>query len=355
MNLYGGALQVHYLLRGLAEPEGIRNVLVCPRGSAIAEAAGENVAALYTVPMKGDLDLLFGTRLARILKKEEPDILHLHSRRGADIMGGITARLTGTPCVLTRRVDNPENRSWAKVKYRMYQKIITISEGIREVLISSGVPPGNITCVHSAVDASRYSSPCDATWFREEFGIRENEMACGVVAQFIERKGHKYLLEAIPAITSESPNVRFLLFGKGPLEGKLKAMCLDLGISNRVIFAGFREDLERVMGCLDLLVHPALMEGLGVSLLQAASAGVPIVGTRVGGIPEIVKDSVNGHLVPPGDVPALVSAVTRLLSDRDLGRDLGKAGRKIAGEEYSISSMVEGNLEVYREVTKRKF
>ena len=354
MNLYGGALQVHYLLRGLASVEETTNVLVCPNGSAIAKAAGENTAALYSVPMSGDVDLLFIPRLTAIIKKEKPDILHLHSRRGADILGGVAARMTGKPCILTRRVDNPENRLWARVKYPLYQKIIAISEGIRQVLISSGVPPGDITCVHSAVDASRFSYPHDTGWFREEFGIREKEIVCGVVAQFIERKGHKYLLEAIPAIASRSPGIRFLLFGKGPLEGELKTTCQGLGISERVVFAGFREDLERVMGCLDLLVHPALMEGLGVSLLQAAAAGVPIVGTRVGGIPEIVHDGVNGHLVPPGNAPSLVDAVTRIIEDRDLARQMGDAGREIVKEHFSIDSMVEGNLEVYREVMKEK-
>ncbi|MCK5352450.1 glycosyltransferase family 1 protein, partial [bacterium] len=88
MNLYGGALQVHYLLRGLAGREDVENVLVCPEGSAIAEAARENVRTLHPVPMKGDLDLLFVPRLLGIIRKECPDIIHLHSRRGADILGG---------------------------------------------------------------------------------------------------------------------------------------------------------------------------------------------------------------------------------------------------------------------------
>ncbi|MCJ7500627.1 glycosyltransferase, partial [bacterium] len=89
MNLYGGALQVHYLLRGLADREGVESVLVCPSGSAIAEAARENVQTLHAVPMRGDLDLLFIHRLLDIIRKETPDIIHLHSRRGADILGGI--------------------------------------------------------------------------------------------------------------------------------------------------------------------------------------------------------------------------------------------------------------------------
>ena len=221
MNLYGGALQVHYLLRGLADREGVENILVCPQGSAIAGSARENVMALHAVSMKGDLDLFFIPRLLRIIRAENPDIIHLHSRRGADIMGGIAARLTGTPCILTRRVDNPENRLWTRFKYRLYNRIITISDGIREVLVREDVPHDQITCIRSAVDTALYRKPCDRPWYMREFGIARNEITCGVAAQFIDRKGHRYLLEAIPGILGTHPDIRFLLFGKGPLEEEL--------------------------------------------------------------------------------------------------------------------------------------
>jgi len=348
MNLYGGALQVHYLLRGLLDREGVENTLVCPEGSAIAEAARENVKTLYSVPMKGDLDLLFIPRLLGIIRKENPDIIHLHSRRGADILGGIAGKLSGTRCILTRRVDNPENRLWAKVKYRLYQRVITISEGIQEILIDEGIPSGKITCVRSAVDVNRYKAPCDRAWFRGEFALEENTLACGVAAQFIDRKGHRYLLEAIPGILREQPDARFLLFGKGPSEEELRSMCSDLGIGEKVIFAGFRDDLDRIIGCLDLLIHPALMEGLGVSLLQAAAAGVPIVGTSVGGIPEVITDGVSGYLIPKEDPDAIARASIKLLNKPDMAREMGLAGQRIVRKRFSIRAMVEGNLSVYR-------
>jgi glycosyltransferase involved in cell wall biosynthesis len=350
MNLYGGALQVHYLLRGLADIEGVASTLVCPKGSAIADASRENVNKLHAVSMKGDLDLFFIPRLMGIIRDEEPDIIHLHSRRGADILGGIAAKLSGMRCILTRRVDNPENRLWAMVKYRLYNRVITISEGIQSVLIGEGIPPVKVTCVHSAVDMIPYSTPCDRSWYLREFGLGEDILTCGVVAQLIERKGHRYLLQAIPDILKTLSNIRFLIFGKGPIEKELREMSRHLGIEDKVIFAGFREDLERILGCLDLLIHPALMEGLGVSLLQTAAAGVPIVGTAVGGIPEIVHDGVNGCLIPPGDVPSMVDAATRILKDRELARQLGEGGRRIVKEHFSIEAMVEGNIKVYREV-----
>ena len=350
MNLYGGALQVHYLLRGLANHEDIESMLVCPEGSAIAEASGEYVKVLHTVPMKGDLDLLFIPRLMKIIRADDPDIIHLHSRRGADILGGIAARLSGKRCILTRRVDNPENRIWAGVKYRLYDRIITISDGIREILVNERIPIRKITCVHSAVDTELYDQICNREWFLKEFGLKEGSRVCGTIAQFIDRKGHRFLIRAIPEILKAIPDAVFLFFGKGPVEDQLKSQCRELGIEKHVHFTGFRGDLDRIMGCLDIVIHPALMEGLGVSLLQAAAAGVPIVGTRAGGIPEIVHDGVNGYLIPPSNVQSITDTVVKILADRNLALQLGENGRAIASRSFSIESMVEGNMGMYREM-----
>jgi len=354
MHLYGGALQVLYLLQGLSRSEEVQNLLVSPPGSAIGQAAAGFVAGHFPVPMRGDLDLFFIPRLINLINREKPHIIHLHSRRGADVLGGLSGRFTSTRCLLTRRVDNPESRLWAALKYRLFDKIVTISQGIRNVLVSQGVPVEKITCVPSAVDTEQYGAPCDKVWFRREFALKEEERICGVAAQFIDRKGHRFLLQAIPRILRDQPHSRFLLFGKGPLEDTLRSMSRDLGIDGKVVFAGFRDDLDRIIGCLDLLIHPALMEGLGVTLLQASAAGVPIVAAGVGGIPEIVRDGVNGYLIPPSDEIAIADAVLRILADRDLATRLGENGRRIAATEFSMESMVQGNLKVYREMMAGK-
>ena len=116
----------------------------------------------------------------------------------------------------------------------------------------------------------------------------------------------------------------------------------------QVRLAGFRDDLDRVLPCLDLVVHPAEMEGLGVSLLQAAAAGVPLIGTAVGGIPEVVRHEESGLLIPPADEAALAEAVIALLRNPERARALGRAGRALVEREFSVASMVKGNMAVYR-------
>ncbi|MBI4714346.1 MAG: glycosyltransferase, partial [Nitrospirae bacterium] len=220
MHLYGGAAQVLYLLEGLKK-EGVANILVCPSGSRIASKAAPFTDRVYPLPMRGDMDLPFLWRLRRVLRRESPDIVHLHSRRGADLLGGIASHYSGIKTVLSRRVDNPENPFWIGSKYKLYDKVIAISEGIRRVLIGQGVPPEKVVCIRSAVDTKRYHpGDCERDWFQREFRVSPGSRVIGVVAQLIPRKGHEYLLRSVPEILRVFPDLRVILFGKGGLEGE---------------------------------------------------------------------------------------------------------------------------------------
>jgi glycosyltransferase involved in cell wall biosynthesis len=327
----------------------VENILVCPAGSDICRAAVP-YAEVRAMPMKGELDLPFGLRLVRLIKACRPDVIHVHSRRGADLWGAMAARCRHVPAVVTRRVDNPEPALMARVKYRFYDRIVTISEGIRRVLLSEGIPKDKIVCVPSGVDYRRYAQPCDKHWFRREFGLLPAHRTIAMIAQFIPRKGHRLLIEAARHILVSCPEARFLLFGMGPLEKEIQWSCEHKGIADKVIFCGFRNDLDRILPCLDLVIHPAEMEGLGVSLLQAAAAGVPIVASRVGGIPEIVQDGVNGYLIDVGDRRAIMRRIIELLADPEKARRFGSSGRMIVRSRFSIDAMVKGNLAVYREM-----
>jgi glycosyltransferase involved in cell wall biosynthesis len=276
--------------------------------------------------------------------------MHVHSRRGADLWGPLAARLAGARAIITRRVDNPEPVWLAHFRYGAFERVVTISEGIRQVLLAEGVPAGKVVCVHSAVDTAAYRPGCDRAWFRREFALAEDETAVAVIAQLIPRKGHQVLIDALPEVLAAVPRTRILLFGQGPLREALEAQCQERGVAERVVFAGFRADLERILPCLDLVVHPAFMEGLGVSLLQAAACGVAIVAARAGGIPEVVRHGENGLLVEPGDAEALTAAVVNLLRDEVRRHVLGQGGRALVERSFSIERMVLGNLAIYHEM-----
>lgn len=347
-HLHGGAFQVMNLVKGL-DARGHESLLVCPVGSELAEVARPHVD-VRDMKMHGDADFRIAVRLRRLIRETRPDLIHLHSRIGADVWGGVAGRLAGLPVVHTRRVDNPEPRLLVALKYRLHDRVIAISEEIGRVLISEGLPPNKLRVVRSAVDRESWSCACDRQVVAERLGLPSNVLLIGVVAQLIPRKGHRYLIEALPRILAKHPALRVVFFGRGHMEQELRRTVAAAGLDEIVQFAGFRDDLTEIFPCLDLLVHPATMEGLGVSLLQAASAGVPIVASRAGGIPEAVHDGENGVLVPPGDARALGAAISALLADPERRAALGARGPVLMAREYSVDAMVEGNLTVYREL-----
>lgn len=349
INLYGGALQVLYLIKGLKK-YGIRNALFCTGKSAISEAAMPFCDEIIAKPILGELDVRFGTELFKVASCLKPDIIHAHSRRGADIWAGIVAKILGIKAVVTRRVDNPENAFAARLKYGMYQRVITISEGIRKVVLKTGIEPGKVVCVRSAIDPKRYRFSCDKNWFNQTFGLDEKAIPIGTIAQLIERKGHKTLLEAAPDVLKAFPDVRFIFFGKGGFKSELEQLVSQLGLEGKVIFAGFRDDLERILPCLFMVVHPALIEGLGVSLIEASLAGVPVIATNAGGMPEIVRHGQNGMIVEPGSAKELVETIKMLLSDPKMAKEMGEMGIKLVLDEFNVERMVEGNLTVYGQV-----
>ncbi len=351
-HLYGGALQVCYLLRGL-HARGWESALACTRGSAIAAAASDH-ARVMPLTMRGEHDVATFWRLRTLIRALAPDIVHIHSRRGVDLWGGLAGSSLGVPIILSRRVDNPEPFWLVSRKYRMFDRVVTVSDAIRRGLAAQGVPANRIVVVRSAVDGATYQPANTAGWLHREFGLPDGAVTIGMIAQFIPRKGHHTLLKAAARMNAAAPEVRFLLFGQGKGEADVRQAVAMLGLQDRVIFAGFRADLDRVIPALDMVVHPAEMEGLGVSLLQAAASGVPVVATNAGGIGEVVRHDETGLLVATGDHAGLADALIALALDRDRRARLGRNARSLAEREFTAEAMVDRHIDIYRSVLKER-
>lgn len=348
-HLYGGPQQVVWLVEALVA-RGHECTLVCPPGSGIDTAARQRKLRVSNLFCAGDLDLPFAYRLTQFINELKPDLVHCHSRRGADILGGLAASFADVPAVVSRRVDNTEMALMAALRYRPFKRIIAISEAIARVLQASGVDADRVTVIRSAVDADAFARPPDPDAFAREFGLVDRPFTIGAAGQLIERKGYRHLLEAIAAIAETARPFRVLLFGEGEQDAALRRRAAELGVDDLVRFEGFRDDLDRWVGGLDLFVHPALAEGLGVVTLKAQAAGVPVVGFRAGGLPEAVADGVTGTLVEPGDAAALAGAIRTLMDDDGRRARYGAAGRARMQEAFSVATMTDQHVELYESV-----
>ena len=347
----GGPQQVIYLINALRE-RGHENILICPPDSGIDTVAREHGIVVQNLFCAGDLDLPFAYRLAQYISDEGADLVHCHSRRGADILGGLAAGFARVPAIVSRRVDHSELRLVAGLRYRPFRKIIAISEAIADVLRDRGIEDERIEVIRSAVDAAAFQEQADCRPYWREFGIREDVFTMAAAGQLIPRKGHRHLLEAVGELKKTHPSFRLVIFGEGYLGNQLQAQAASLGLDDVVTFAGYRDDLDDFIGCFDLFVHPSSAEGRGVAALKAAAAGVAVIGCDAGGMRESVAHNETGLLVEPENAAALRDAIATLFDDDQMRARFAAAGRARMQNEFSIATMANQHEALYASVVE---
>jgi L-malate glycosyltransferase len=344
----GGEQQMVMLVKGLTA-RGHNNFVACQPGSVLAEKLTKDDAKVIHLPMRGEWDLFAVVRLAKIIKNHKIQIIHTHTAH-AHTLGALAAKVNlACKVVVSRRVDFHVH---SLIKYKAgIDKIIAVSEGIKQVLLQDGVPTGNITVVRDGVDLSRFKNIKDTAYLWQEFNLTNDNLVIGIVAALAPHKHHENFLQAAKIIKDKFPQTKFLLVGEGELEKELKELTEKLSLTGNVIFCGFREDVPELISIFDIFVLSSYLEGLGSSLLEAMALSKPIVATNTGGIPEVVKHGLNGLLVPPRDSGALAKAVINLLEDKGKREEMGMVGREMV-EDFSAAQMVDGTLAVYEEVIK---
>jgi glycosyltransferase involved in cell wall biosynthesis len=346
----GGEAQTLMLARGLEE-RGHRCRLAVPPGSPLEQRARQEGIEAAPLAARGELDPAAIIALARMLRRFRPDLVHCHTSH-AVTLGTLASFFAGRrAAVATRRVSFPLSRNpLARIKYTFrLDRVIAVSEGIRETLAAAGVPRERITVVHSAVDLRRFDPPRDRQACRRELGYAEEVFVVGCAGHLAEHKGHRVLVEAAGRL-GDNPRMQFLLVGKGEKEEELRQQIAALGLDGKFRLAGFREDLESILPALDLLAFPSLSgEGSPAVLKEAMACGLPVVASAISGVEEVVRQGSEGLLVPPGDPAALAQAIRFFAADRERGLEFGGRGRERSGE-FRPERMVEMTEKVYREV-----
>jgi glycosyltransferase involved in cell wall biosynthesis len=351
-HLLGGAMQTKHLVHGLEE-RGVPALLVCPDDGELYRAATREGLNVQGVRYRGDHDLTLVLKLGRIIRSAKPDIVHLHSRRGADILGALAAKWVGHPnVIITRRVDNPISVGMLNgfCIGKIPKAIVCVSGGISDVIKEAGFPSDKITVIHSAVDAGAYDSALSKWEARRILGVLPASPLLCVIGQLIARKGHHVLLDALPSLRNKFKDIRVLIVGSGAVRSRLEAQVHKLNLDGCVQFMGFRSDISTILRASDLLVHPALREGFANVGLQAMASGIPVVTTSVGGMPEMVQHEITGLVVPPGDSKTLAQAIEELLSNPGRRSMMGRLGQDIVRESFSVEKMVDSNLALYQKV-----
>jgi glycosyltransferase involved in cell wall biosynthesis len=351
---YAGAERVQDLLAQRLGRFGFDVEFACLKDGLFEERRQCRDAPLHRVPMKSRADLSMCTRLARMVRHNRIRLLHTHTPRSA-LLGAVVARLAGVPMVhhvhspaeadTESRLRNVRNAFVEGIGLRAARRLIAVSSSLQRYLQARGYAPARICEVPNGVP------------FTEEARLPYapgQDLVLGTVALFRPRKGIEVLLEAMARVRATGLPVR--LHAVGPFETAVYEQSVmdltrSLGLQDVVTWAGFRSDVVAEFRRMHVFVLPSLYgEGMPMVVLEAMAAGLPVVGTRVEGIPEVVRDGRDGLLAAPGSADELGAALLRIACGEVDALALGDSGRQRQRERYSDESMAAGIARVYREV-----
>ena len=343
----GGQNQVLLTALGMTA-RGHDVTVACRAGGVLAARAKGAGLGVREIAFRGDLAPWAIPPLARVLREALPDVVQLHDPH-ATSAGLLALRLTAQrpSLVATRRVDFPLRGPFSRFKYRACQRVIVVSRAIASVLEADGLPEERLRLVYEGVPDRPPAAGGEQAL--RSFGVPEGAPVVGNVAALTDHKDHATLLEAAARVLEAVPAARFVIVGDGERRGRLEARARELGLTGRVLFVGFRRDLDCLIPAFTVFCLSSHQEGLGTSLLDAMAFARPIVATAAGGIPEAIEDGVTGRVVPVRRPEALAAALLDLLTNAERRAALGAAGRRRYEERFTADRMVEATLAVYAE------
>lgn len=327
---WGGQEQYIYRMMRLMRERGHHLEAICQPEAELTARLRDSGFTVHTLSMDGTLNYWRGVaRLRHVLKKGCFDVLNTHSRRDA-LLAGLAGRLAGTPLIVRTRHLAKKPRSLLSYT-RIPHCVITPSEFVRQSLIARGVPPGKVAVVYPVV---ALQTPEGDSSLRTELGLDERAVIVGCVAAMRPLKGHETLLQAILPILRERADVHLVLVGDGePVFTQVQASVAQKGVQAQVHLLGRRSDVPNLLKGFDLFALATEQEASGTVFVEAGMAGLPVIGTRVDGVPEMLTEGETGLLVPVGDVAALTQALRTFIDDSGLRRRMGDTGQKLLLEQ----------------------
>jgi len=331
----------------LAEEKGVRPILIPELGRKI----------------RWRDDIVAFLKLYRLIKKEKPDIIHTHMAKAgtlgrlAGIVAGVPIRIHTFHGHVFQGYFNPLATKLfiiiERVLARFCQRIVTISPAQYHQLCYDYkiAPRDRFVLIPLGFDLAPFlNSETQAGRLRKELDIPLETYLIGIIGRLTPVKNHRLFFRAAREVLKREPEVKFLVIGDGELREELNAFVKKLGIEEKVIFLGWRRDMDLIYADLDVVVLTSINEGTPVTLIEAMASAKPVVATRVGGVPDVVKDGVNGILVPPEDAAGLAQGMLKLLKDKGLREDFGRAGREFVRERFSQDRLIMDMENLYTSV-----
>ena len=343
-----------YLLQEFEDhSEVVKSLVVCKKRSALMSYCQQNQIEYFTLPFIYELDLYSAYKLKRISQKIKPDIIHIHSAHAHSIavLSSLLFR-NHLPLILSRRVDFEIKKNWfSKFKYNhdSIKKIICVSNAVEKVISPVIKNKKKITVVYDGIDLQKFkNSYKKEDLLKKTHNLPMKAKIVGNIAALTEQKDHRTFIEAARKISEEYDNVYFFIIGEGRLRNFLESLADSKGLRGHIIFTGFRSDIEKILTELDVLLFTSQKEGLGSIVLDAFNAGVPVVASNAGGIPEMITHQKTGLLAKIKDTEEFAQNVINILRSPELRDRLVKNAKKKV-KSFSKETTASATLKVYNE------
>ena len=352
MGWRGGQQQVSGLIEGMLK-RGHRPLIVCRPGSAIDRHYAPRGLS-QTVRMGSELNLCAALRIARIARECKAQIIHAHTAR-AHTLALFASKLYDVPVVVSRRVNFPMRHNFLNLQKYLAKNVtyVAVAHAVRASMIRWGIPQARIRVVHSGTDLSRFTDVApdanvEQTLRQVPPGAQVIVTSCALDAQ----KDIPTLLHACALLRQRIPDTAFYLIvaGRGPILEQLEALRDELGLRDHVHFAGFVANIPALLSRANLFVLSTLSEGIGGSVLEAVASNIPVVASGIDGIPEIITSGENGFLAQPHSPDSMAQAMAYLLTRPDDARRMSEKAKMIFDNDFTLESMTEGNIRIYREL-----
>jgi glycosyltransferase involved in cell wall biosynthesis len=235
-----------------------------------------------------------------------------------------------------------------------YEKVICVSEDLRERCLDCGVPPDRCVLIENAIDTAEFSRRIPTAEAKRRLGIPPERFVIGAVGRLSAEKGFDVLIRSTHQLLKEELDIELLIIGDGDEKSALQALISELGCTERIRLLGYRSDTRDLYQAMNVFALSSFREGLPNVLLEAMAFEVPVVATRIAGIPRLIRDRDNGLLVEPGDAAGLGGAIFSLLHDADLRDRLGRAGRRTIEASYSFQVRMDKIRTIYDRLLDRR-
>lgn len=346
----GGQQQAIYLHEGLLR-RNIYSEFACKNNSEISKYLSSKNLRSYEFNFSNEFDIVTAYNIALFCSENGVNIIHCHSAHAHSI-GLISKYIFNKPLLVSsRRVDfHIQNNKLSRFKYNTdkLSKIICISEAIKKVLIDDGLNDSSLITIHSGIDLNKFDNSSMEIPF-EEHNINSDDIVIGTIAAIADHKDYPNLVLAAKKVVEIMPNTKFVALGDGPDREKIEKLISDNQLESKFILAGFKSNVGDYLKMFDIFVLASKTEGLGTSILDAMSVGLPIVASDTGGIPEAVINDYNGYLTQPGDSGLLAKAIIKLINDKNIMDKFGK-NSLLKVKEFDINTTIEKNIKLYHEI-----